>query len=85
MLLSARAIKPLKRGRPWLSIAAASATALAMLWASRELGTVSHAAASATAPLGPWPAVLTLVAGAACVGLLGYGERGALGGPEQGP
>ncbi len=84
MLLSARAVKTRKRARPWLSIAAVSATVLALLWAGSAPG-LTQTMIGADAQLGPWPALLMFVACAACVGLLGYGERGAFGGVEQEP
>ncbi len=84
MLLSARAAKPLRRGRPYLSFVAAAATAGAVLWAAPELDAPARAAHGAAAPLGVWPAMLLFVTGAACVGLLGYGERGVLqNGPQE--
>jgi hypothetical protein len=81
MLLSARAVKTRKARRPWFSIAAAAAMTLALVWVSAAPASI-QAVIGAGARLGPWPALLMLVAGAACVGLLGYGERGALGGGE---
>lgn len=80
MLLSARTAKPRRGGRSWLTIAAAIAAAGAVLWASSELAIAPPARVSSAAESGvsPWFAPLVFVAVAACVGLLGFGERGAL-------
>lgn len=78
VLLTNRAARPRKRGAPWLSVAAAAVAAVAMLWAAPSLG-VSNAIAPPRG--GSLLAVVALlfVAIAACVALLGYGERGVLG------
>jgi len=81
MLLSTRAAKPIRRGRPWLSIGAAAVSAGAMLWPASELAARSAGSVESSA-VGFWLAPLIAVAAAACVGLLGYGERGAF---ERGP
>lgn len=76
MLLSARVVKA-RRGMPAFTIAAALAAGAAILWATSDVG----AAPPMTAPSGglaPWMTPLLFVGVAACVGLLGYGERGAL-------
>lgn len=79
MLLSARAAKPRRTGVPWLTFVAAAAAAVAILWMTPELGRAAPAAAQTQAgALAPWLAMLVFVAAATCVGLLGYGERGAL-------
>jgi uncharacterized MnhB-related membrane protein len=80
LLLSSRAAKPRRGGRPWLSIVAACAVAGAVLWTLPDLGAPAPARIALVAdhPLAPWLAPLLLVLAAACVGLLGYGERGAL-------
>jgi hypothetical protein len=87
LLLSARAAKPRRGARPWLSIVAACAVAGAVLWTLPDLGAPSPAriALIAEHPLAPWLAPLLLVLAAVCVGLLGFGERGALERPPQGP
>jgi hypothetical protein len=80
MLLSARAAKDMRRGWPWLSLAGAAAALCAIWWPLLQLGPVADAhAAYAPAGFGFWLAPLLLVTAVACVGLLGYGERGALG------
>lgn len=81
MLLSARAAKAINKGAPWPSLLAAVFAGGAILIAAPDIGPAPVAASAA--PLGGigfWLAPLLLVVGAACVGLLGYGERGALGG-----
>src|SRR5688572_19457257 len=80
LLLSTRAAKPMRRGRPWLTIAAAGVAASAILWAIPDLGAPApvRIALAPDAPIAPWLAPLILVAGAACVALIGFGERGAL-------
>jgi hypothetical protein len=83
LLLTGRAVKPRARGRPWISIIAAACAATAMLWAAPTLGIAEPIAA----PRGGVPlalAALVFVAVAACVALLGYGERGALAAPRKG-
>ncbi len=78
-LLSTRATRAERRGAPIVSIVGASLAACAIWWPLFEL--------AAVAPTGIphefhglafWLAPIVLVAGAGCVGVLGYGERGAL-------
>lgn len=83
LLLSTRAAKPRRDGRPWLTIIAAVAATAAVLWVLPELGPAPTAAP--TRPGGAfdlgvtaWLAVLGFTAVAGAVALLGYGERGAL-------
>lgn len=79
ILLSTRAAKPRHNGRPWLTLIAAIAAAGAVLLVTPELGPPPPVAAPAqSGALAPWLTALVFVAVAACVGLLGYGERGAL-------
>jgi hypothetical protein len=78
VLLSSRAVKPRARGLPLLSIVAAICAAGAMLWAAPMLGLeqpVAGPRGGVSLALG----ALVFVAIAACVALLGYGERGVLG------
>lgn len=79
MLLSAR-VTGARRPAPWLSIAAAGASAAALAWA--VLGADAHAPlplARSLPGVSVWFAPLLFVVAVACVGLLGHGERGALG------
>lgn len=82
LLLSTRAAKPRRQGRPWLTITAAAAAAGAVLWAAPELGvpasTPIRDAARFDLPLTASLAALMFVAVAGAVALLAYGERGAL-------
>lgn len=83
VLLSNRAVKPRVRGAPWISIGAAVFAGAAMLWAAPTL----DLGAAIAAPRGGLPialAALVFAAIAACVGLLGYGERGVLGAMRRG-
>lgn len=79
MLLSSRTAKPRQHGRPWLTIATAAAAASVIFWTLPDLGTPVQEPLDLQAPraLAPWIAPLIVVAAAACVGLLGFGERGA--------
>jgi hypothetical protein len=77
MLLTARATKAKRRGGPWFSLIAASGAAAVALFAVPDLGAAAPAAAN-PGPIGAWLASLLLAAAAACAGMLGYGERGAL-------
>ncbi len=77
VLLSSRAVQPRARGTPWLSILAAGAAAAAIVSAAPGL----REAAQIPAPPDdlPLPLVaIVFVAVAACVALLGFGERGLL-------
>jgi hypothetical protein len=79
VLLSGRAVQPKARGLPWLTIGAAGAAAAAMLWTAPMIEPTEAIAA----PRGAAPLALTavvFVAVAACVALVGYGERGFIGG-----
>lgn len=83
VLLSSRAAKPRKRGAPWLSIIAGGLAAAAMVWTAPSLGAgEAIATGHGGAPIAL--AALVFVAVAACVALLGYGERGVLGGAREG-
>lgn len=77
ILLSAPAIRAKPRTTPWLSAVAAAATGLALLWSTQDAAPLQVTLAPPVG-LGVWLAALVLVAGFACAGLLGYGERGAL-------
>lgn len=77
LLLSARAAKATKRGRPWLTIIGAVAIVAGVVWGLPDLSEPPPQSTHDGAALffaGP----LFLVAIAAAVGLLGFGERGAL-------
>jgi len=76
MLLSARAAK--RFPRPWTSLFAAALAGGAMLLALPDLGPAPPQMGAEAGAVGFWLAPLLLVAAAACVGVLGYGERGAL-------
>jgi uncharacterized MnhB-related membrane protein len=79
LLLSARTAKTRDRGRPWLSLIGAGAfvcvCGVALVLAASESPYATTPAQSGG--VGFWIVGLVLVAAAACVGLLGYGERGA--------
>jgi hypothetical protein len=77
ILLSTPAIRG-KRRPSWLAMLAIGATSVALIWATRDAAAPQIAL---TPPLGfgLWLALLVFVAALVCVGLLGYGERGALG------
>jgi hypothetical protein len=77
VLLSNRSVKPRARRLPWLSIMAATLAGLAMIWAAPTLGLQQPI----QAPRGGVSialVALVFTAAAACVALLGYGERGVL-------
>jgi hypothetical protein len=78
MLLSARTVKPTRRGAPWFSLVAACLAGAGVFFAVPDLGPAPIFAAPPGGGLGMWLAPALLAAAAACVGLLGYGERGAL-------
>lgn len=78
MLLAARTAAQ-RRGRPWLSIAAAIVAAGAMAWAARDAGLAPPPALGVFAgAVGVWLAPLVFASALACVALLGFGERGVL-------
>lgn len=76
-LASAPAVRA-RRAFPWLSIAAAALAAAIVVASMLDLPPQAARAPPRTGALGFWLAPLLLAAAAACVGLLGYGERGAL-------
>ncbi len=79
MLLSARASKSARLRLPWLSVLGAAVAAGAIWWPLLELSAAAPVTpADALKGLSFWLAPVLLVTGAACVGVLGYGERGAL-------
>ena len=85
MLLSARATKDERRGVPWASLVVGAAALLAVWWPLNELSALSIAHTRA-APLSIafWLAPLLFAAAAGVAGVLGYGERGALGAGDGG-
>jgi hypothetical protein len=78
ILLSVRTTKAQRRARPWLSVGAAGAVALVVLWSTSELGVMTQVEAPPPEAIGAWMAPIVFVAVVAFIGLLGYGERGAL-------
>jgi hypothetical protein len=83
MVLSANAAKDSRRRGPWLISLAALATAAVILAASPELITTPNIAFPETAGLPALLAALMFVAGVCVIGLIGYGERGALSGVSE--
>lgn len=81
MLLSGRAAKaPARRAWPLATLAGAVAAACAIWWPLLELRSAAPAIASEpVSALSFWLAPIVFAATVACVGALGYGERGALG------
>lgn len=77
LLLSARAAKANKRRPPFIAIAAALALVAALVWGLPDLP-VAPAPSAADPSALFFAAPLLLAAVAAVVGLLGFGERGAL-------
>jgi len=78
MVLSANAAKDSRRGGPWLTSLAALTTAAVIVAATPELTTTPDIALPETAGLPALLAALMFVAGVCVIGLIGYGERGAL-------
>jgi hypothetical protein len=84
MLLSVRAAKDARRGLPWLSLIGVAALLCAIWWPLLQLGPIVDADVEyVPTGFGFWTAPLLFVAGVACVGLLGYGERGVLARDER--
>ena len=77
VLLSARSARGGRRVLPWLTAAAALVIVGAAWFPLGELVERSPPPRAASLSLGFWLAPLLLVTAAACVGLLGHGERGA--------
>lgn len=79
MLLSARSTKSVRRSLPWVSLMSAGVAATAIWLPLLELrGATPAPAAQPVAALSFWLAPIVFGAVVACVGALGYGERGAL-------
>lgn len=79
LLLSARTAKPRRRARPWGTLAAAMCAGAALGWAGADLAPASAPIIAAqNAGNVVWAAALVFAAVLAGVGLLGFGERGAL-------
>lgn len=79
--LGGRVAKSARRRRPYASAALALGLGATLIWAARGQASLpADIVASIVrggASIGPWLAVLAFVAAAACVALIGYGERGA--------
>ena len=79
MSLSARATKGGARRLHWLSFLGAAVAVGAIWWPLAELLSAPPVTIrSELGGLGFWLTPVVLVVGAACAGILGYGERGAL-------
>jgi hypothetical protein len=78
ILLSSRAAKQTRSGAMLFGWLAAAGATLLVCWPLGELGGADASMAAGTANLGFWIAPLLLVLGAVCLGLLAYGERGAM-------
>jgi len=81
VLLSARAAKAMKHGPIWFSAVAAAAVGAAAAWSAPELAAAPQAGAL-SASAAPWLGALVFVAALGVIALLGFGERGPLGGGE---
>lgn len=79
MLLSARSVKAQRRAWPWVSLVCAALAAGALWWPLLDLRGIAAPVAEPVMALSFWLAPLVFSAVAACLGVLGYGERGALG------
>lgn len=77
VLLASRSVKPRARRLPWLSIMAAALAGLAMMWAAPMLG-VPQSIQPPRGGVSVALVALVFATAAACVAVLGYGERGAL-------
>ena len=78
LLLSARATRSGKRMPPWVTIAAASILCAVVFLSLPQLPALPARADNAEAGLAFWLAAIVFVTGVSCLGLLGFGERGAL-------
>lgn len=78
VLLSVRSAKSFGSSAPWLSLLAAALAGGAIVFAVPDFGPPMPRTQAAPDAIGFWLAPLLLVVGAGCVGILGYGERGAL-------
>jgi len=83
MLLSAPAAKAVRKGRPWLALLAGVFAAAMLGMAAPGLGTAAPVAAAQIGLAAFWLTPLLFVAAIACVGVLGFGERGALRGNQE--
>lgn len=78
MLLSANSVKAARRGAPWLTLLSAIATAGVILAVAPELAATRPAPIAEPVGLPALLCALMFVAGLSVIGLIGYGERGAL-------
>jgi hypothetical protein len=78
MLLSGNSVKTFRRGAPWLTLVAALVTAGLIMAVAPELSTTHAAPRVEPNGLPALLAALMFVVGVVVLGLIGYGERGAL-------
>ena len=78
MLLSANSVKATRRGAPWLTFLSAFAMAGLILAVAPELAATRPAPITEAVGLPALRSALMFVAGISVIGLIGYGERGAL-------
>lgn len=76
VLLSARASK--RSAFPWASTAIGAAALLPIGWTLADLRGAPALTEQSAGVSGLWLALIVFVAAAACVGLLGFGERGIM-------
>lgn len=81
VLLSVRAAKAVKQGPVWFAAVGAVLICVMVVFGGAEFTRVAPAPALHGA-MGLWLAALAFVAALGVVGLLGFGERGAFGGPK---
>ncbi len=78
MLLSTNSAKDNRRGAPWLTLVAALATSGVIVAVTPELASTANVSFQAPAGLPALLTALMFVAAVSVIGLIGYGERGAL-------
>jgi hypothetical protein len=78
MLLSGNSVKTTRHGVPWLTLVAALIAAGLIMVVAPELSATHGAPSIEPVGLPALLAALMFVAGVAVIGLIGYGERGAL-------
>lgn len=76
VLLSARASK--RGALPWVSAAIGAGSLIPIGWALADLPLAPAPTGPSAGISGLWLALIVFVAAAACVGLLGFGERGVM-------
>lgn len=77
VLLTSRSVKPRRAAFAWATVAAACVALMGLFWLLPAIAPQGPSIAVAAPAINPWLAALGFGSAIGCVGMLGFGERGA--------